>query len=433
MTPENSRSAFDRHPKLTLISITAALIVAVVALAEIGLRFTDAGALLGSGMHFPGGMVKSDPDLAYDLAPNFGPATHVFADSSYTVFSNEFSCFDRPFEDDEPYVLLLGDSFTWGYTPFEAKWGSVLEEALGRRVYKCGVPGFGAQQSASKGRSLIARLGRSPDLIVYGYFMNDVEDDFFFPKEAVIDGHLVSTLRPCESGTPCLERYDTDTLRKRYESMLRYGRPDGETLAAWQQLLHRSKQILKQHSVLARLIRRSMVLSQGAPQGGQLPGDGSDASPSWVEDAWDSHEVGLRAIQRLSVESEAELLVVMIPEREHVYETDDTGVGPTAKRYERARSLLQELGIHYLSLLEPFQARARAYDKPAGDQEEDLYWRDDSHWNVAGNSFAGMLAARMLLEQKLVDGPSREERLVDVNSALEEYAEKQRSTGNEPG
>jgi len=43
-------------------------------------------------------------------------------------------CRDRSFDQEDDYVLLLGDSFAWGYVPLEQTWGAILEQLIGIRV-----------------------------------------------------------------------------------------------------------------------------------------------------------------------------------------------------------------------------------------------------------------------------------------------------------
>ena len=90
----------------------------------------------------------------FDINPNFWPPVkHRFTDGEYYVWSNSLGCFDREVEDGEdPLVLIVGDSFTWGFTPFEDKWGTVLEKNLGIRVLKCGVGGYGTRQAFIKAK-----------------------------------------------------------------------------------------------------------------------------------------------------------------------------------------------------------------------------------------------------------------------------------------
>ena len=104
--------------------ISGLLLVASVScmlfVAEAALRLTPFSRLLAyDGM--PEGYYVLDRELGYDIARNFATSTHRFSDGEYDVWSNELGCFDMPFSASRPFVLLLGDSFAWGFAPFEAK------------------------------------------------------------------------------------------------------------------------------------------------------------------------------------------------------------------------------------------------------------------------------------------------------------------------
>lgn len=112
-----------------------------------------------------------------DIRPNFPTTTIPFPEGPYEVWSNELGCFDMPYRGEEPYIYLTGDSFAWGFAPFENKWGTQLENLLGIRILKCGVIAFGTKQELQKAANDLARLP-VPKLILVSYFINDVNDDY---------------------------------------------------------------------------------------------------------------------------------------------------------------------------------------------------------------------------------------------------------------
>ena len=71
---------------------------------------------------------------------------------------------------EDGYVLLLGDSFTWGYVPLEQTWGTSLEQFIGARVLKCGVSGYGARNEPEKLNAVVTRAGR-PAFVIVGHVM----------------------------------------------------------------------------------------------------------------------------------------------------------------------------------------------------------------------------------------------------------------------
>src|SRR5438552_18511001 len=95
-------------------------------LAEAALRFTKFKQLLRPPYGFPSYMFETSAINGFDLAPDYRGGKHVFLDSDYEVFTNDLGCFDKNSMADfrtHPYILLIGDSFTWGYAPYEFKWG----------------------------------------------------------------------------------------------------------------------------------------------------------------------------------------------------------------------------------------------------------------------------------------------------------------------
>lgn len=98
-------------------------------------------------------------------------------------------------------VLLLGDSYTWGWgVPFDKTYGRLLEEGLrarGRRVevVNLGLVGVGL----SVQEYLYRRIGRlfSPDVVTVAFISNDLDYDFFKRKDG-----------PQVSGSDVVERVE---------------------------------------------------------------------------------------------------------------------------------------------------------------------------------------------------------------------------------
>src|SRR4051794_16946735 len=134
----------------------------------------------------------ADAERGFDIAPNRSDLVHYVDGTLYPVWSNSLGCFDTEPKIADRYVYLAGDSFAWGFTPFEDKLGTVLERRLGVPVLKCGVSGAGQLHELSKMRRVIAAVGRKPALIVDAYFANDVQDDLAYPSATVVDGWLAT-------------------------------------------------------------------------------------------------------------------------------------------------------------------------------------------------------------------------------------------------
>lgn len=124
---------------LVIVSVVVTLIVIDLALSFSKYRFVI------KKQPYLVNYFQKDTELGFDIAPNFAITSHLFSDTSYDIWSNSKGCFDYEYNGELPFIYLTGDSFTWGFTPFEDKWGTQMEKFLGRRVLKCGVNGFGTK------------------------------------------------------------------------------------------------------------------------------------------------------------------------------------------------------------------------------------------------------------------------------------------------
>ena len=139
---------------------------------------------------------RADPSRGFDIAEH---ATGRFSiiDTSFPIFSNSLGCFDKNDVDtfsSGPYVYFAGDSFTWGYAPYEAKFVTRFEALTGARIAKCGVGHTGTRHEFDKFLSVISKIGRVPKIVFIGFHDNDLQDDYAFPTSTVIDGLLIDTV-----------------------------------------------------------------------------------------------------------------------------------------------------------------------------------------------------------------------------------------------
>lgn len=178
---------------LLVIAANLALVAVLLAFVEFGLRFTSFDAVRNPPAGNPTGYYVADDELGIRIAPNFPPERFEFRGPGHLVFSNALGCFDHPvnLRPNERYILAIGDSFTWGYNPLEAKWTSIIERRTGTRVLKCGVPGTGTKYHLGRLQRLLARLPHPPETVIHLYDTTDFNDDFTFPAETVIDGRRV--------------------------------------------------------------------------------------------------------------------------------------------------------------------------------------------------------------------------------------------------
>jgi len=183
---------------------------------EVGLRQTAWRHLAHSEYHtFPPHYFQSDPVLGVDLRPNVPPGPFQFRGPGHLVFTNDLGCFDQQRPIDDNYILVLGDSFTWGYSSLEHMWTSVLEKYAGRQVIKCGVDGSGTEFQYHKAKQVIKNIGKPPSLILVLYTSNDFNDDIFFPGYQMVDTERVNNFEWLDIKTGEIKRNTVqDTQQK---------------------------------------------------------------------------------------------------------------------------------------------------------------------------------------------------------------------------
>lgn len=182
---------------LVIAAWNVGAIVVLLALIEFGLRFTRFDTVRNPAADNPPHYYVADDTLGVRIKPDFPKSWFGFRGPGHEVFSNDLGCFDRPvkLKKDEPYILAIGDSFTWGYNPLEAKWTSIIERRSGTRVLKCGVPGVGTKYQLQHLRRLLKQLPHPPKTVIHLYDTTDFNDDFIFPGETVVDGLRVENLK----------------------------------------------------------------------------------------------------------------------------------------------------------------------------------------------------------------------------------------------
>jgi hypothetical protein len=409
------------HPKLKKFLVNSGLILAgfVVALAclEIGLRFTSYGHLLQRDRHIRH-YYRADAAKGFDIRPNVGRIRTSVDNHSveYDIWSNELGCFDAPYRGEDDFILLLGDSFAHGYAPFEDKWGTRLEKLLDYRVLKCGVNGYGTRQELLKAEEIIARIKKSPRLIIVGYFWNDLNDDDAFPSLTVVDGFLVVSGRYKDPQTGRL--LEITDLEKEYTLWDKLA--GNYPLGFWEVAnYHLDQHLITLNLVSAALARwfppkfsytnplDFMAFSQESPRG---------------EQAWVKHLENLRAIKHLAAAQGAELLVVLIPTNTQVYPFLTGGRQTDLERPNRILGdFLQQEGIRRLDLLPFFRQYADQTPRKFLSSAEDLYWRANSHWSIKGEHLAGLLVSRCILENNLLKVADRDEKLKAIEDKLKDF------------
>lgn len=355
----------------------------------------------------------ADPRMGYDIRENVPPSKYYETKEigDYVIWSNELGCYDEPYAGARDHVLLVGDSFTQGAT-FEGSWGKTLQDLSGRRVLKCGVTGSGLRQELLKAESVIAKTGVAPRLIIVGYFMNDLEEDYLFPLRTVISGWVATYKKMGDYETGAVLETPLDEKEREVLAWEREGggapcRADTPLRRAGCWLYRRTALYYgARNAVLRGLKTKTAAPAPPAPPYvSWLPVEGRP----WLKKAWATHLDALSGFKKLADAKGAKLLVVVIPAREQVYGF----LGEAAKKgypgldLELPNRLLRERlrreKIDLLDLTPLFRERANQTPRPQLDAEKDLYYRYNGHWNLNGQRLAAELTARHIREK----GPAR--------------------------
>lgn len=145
---------------------------------------------------YPSNYYVAHPVRGHDIAPDRQLRHYIHELGYYDIWSNELGCFDGPVDTKElssEFIYLAGDSFTWGFTPHEEHFGSLLQSQLGVRTIKCGVSGTGQRHQFDKFLEITSQLGHLPTLVIVNIVANDINDDYAYPGFSVINGWLAST------------------------------------------------------------------------------------------------------------------------------------------------------------------------------------------------------------------------------------------------
>lgn len=138
---------------------------------------------------------QASPTRGFDIAPGARSLDwHPPDVAPYPIWGNSLGCFDdEPPADTAPDIYLAGDSFTWGFSPYEKKFGTIMERETGRLVYACGVWNTGQWHQFDKFLEIAGSFPGWPRLLIVNLYDNDYLDDLAFPHTTVVNGVLVET------------------------------------------------------------------------------------------------------------------------------------------------------------------------------------------------------------------------------------------------
>ncbi|MFZ5448155.1 MAG: SGNH/GDSL hydrolase family protein [Thermodesulfobacteriota bacterium] len=390
--------------------------MAVLFCLEMALHFTSYKHLLTRDRHLRY-YYQVDPIKGFDIKPNV-KAIPLSVDNriQYCIWSNELGCFDEPYREEKQFILLLGDSFTHSFAPFQDKWGTQIEKLLNYRVLKCGVTGYGTGQELKKAEEIIEKVKNKPQLIIVGYFFNDLSDDIAFPNLTVVDGFLVPSVKYKDPET---NKILIEKLTKQY--------------TLWEKVFSGTYPLslgdmiryhLDRNLILMNLVNDSFArilpekISDYTVSNKMLAFEPEDK----IWNFWQQHFQNLLAFKKLARADQANLLMVLIPTNLQVYPFLAPHPGIDLERPNRVLAqFFQAQGIDYLDLLPLLRSYADQTPRSGLNPEKDLYWRHNSHWSIRGEHLVGLLVSRYILEHNLLQVPDREAKLRIIEDRLKDF------------
>jgi len=340
---------------------------------------------LDLGRGYPSNHFAPHPDRGFDIAPSHTASTSSLPIElgTYKVWGNRFGCFDKKWDMQvfrrEGYVYLAGDSFTWGYAPYDRKFGVLLEATLNVPVAKCGVTHTGQVHQFEKFRELYAKIGK-PSLVVVNVAANDIANDYFFPHSTVVEGYQVDSVvwQRSREGDVIQKRLDLVEIQQNIKDQR-------EQMNSWSFKL---KTIIKTYSATAVLL--NALLEKMSSD------DKSRRSSKWTSDIYSLYrytdqypvdksiaERNRKAIQAWVDHAELHgyaLLFSFIP----AIQTPDNF-------YEPLSRFLTRIGADYVSF--------EQYIDNKNVDRKSLYWTHDPHLNVRGNQIYARFLAEELQER----------------------------------
>jgi len=283
-----------------------------------------------------------------------------------------------------PRVLFIGDSFVEGkQVPERSALTSVMQESAAARgrpieVINAGVSGAGTGEELILWEKLGRRL--EPDVVVLGFFFNDVRNNVDRRYWGLRDGRLAS---------------------------LKHPRPR----TGWRNRIRKYLGARSELFALLQMARRSFDDWREPPDPAEVTNEDvlRRDPPARIGTGWDLTIALIDEFRRQVEASGARFLVVVFPAGYQVYDTrwqamlEQVGLPGEAFDRELPERRIGDWSLAsggaVLTLLEGFRARA------GGDP---LYYSIDGHWTAAGHALAAELILSEMKRRGLLEtGVSR--------------------------
>ena len=406
---------YNKNRFLVIISIIISILLIELSLRIIGFNKYE---FKGYPPYY---LTKKGDYDNFDIKENIKETDFIFNDSKpHKVWGNEIGCFDESIANiDDNYILVAGDSNSWGYVPYEKNWSYLLEKKIKIKILNCGVPAYSTIQELHKTKKILGegyekKNLHKPRLIILQYtFNNDFLGDYLFPQYKVQNNILTTN--------KYLDNIYKGTLRYKEENKfwdkLKYDLNEKFYLF---RVLHRS------HSFLKKKIKHSSNKKESSSDINAPPRfilTSFDLSYlnfkkfPWAKKAWKAHLENILEFKKISDDVGAKLLFVFwgdLPDYSRKHFKQALNLNKNLKKGEQIITLnndkllfkfLEENNINYLDLSK------LAWDlvgyKSLTDEGEKLrdvlIWKNDNHLNVEGNKFMSEKIYNKLLNDNIID------------------------------
>ena len=186
------------YNKKNVLTVIISIIISIL-LIELSLRIIGFNKYEFKG-YPPYYLTKKGDYDNFDIKENIKETDFIFNDSKpHKVWGNEIGCFDESIANiDDNYILVAGDSNSWGYVPYEKNWSYLLEKKIKIKILNCGVPAYSTIQELHKTKKILGegyekKNLHKPSLIILQYtFNNDFLGDYLFPQYKVQNNILTT-------------------------------------------------------------------------------------------------------------------------------------------------------------------------------------------------------------------------------------------------
>ena len=308
-------------------------------------------------------------------------------DSKTYIRINSKGLRDREYEYKKPNeikrIVVLGDSFTWGYgVEDKERYSEILEDDLEDcQVINMGVTGYGTDQELLTFKTEGVKY--SPDLVIVAFQIgSDIVNNanviqYTYPKPLfVLDkrGKLNLTNTPVPRKEDWIKRWEIENECTKnltfLDSFKRFTAKHSHTYKFV------ADKIVSNPALLEVFKKIGIVHKETFARGG------------YTQYTWDLTNTLLKEIDTAAKENGAKTLIVIVPNKEQVYKHIDL------KLNEMLIDFGKENNIPALDCLPEFREHAK--------NGEQLYFKNDSHWNANGHKLAAELIYDKLIEEELI-------------------------------